>query len=64
MKTFHMVEEHSRAIDLDRITNKLMLSSGSKNNNRGTVEEIIRVIKGLNPLKIRYFISCQKIKGF
>ena len=64
MKTFHMVEEHSRAIDLDKIINKLMLSPGSKNNNRGTVEEIIKVIKGVNPLKIRCFISCQKTKGF
>ena len=61
MKTFHMVEEHNRAIDLYKITSKLMLSLGSKNNNsRGTVEEIIRVRKGLNPLKIRCFISCQK----
>ena len=64
-EAFHMVEEHSRALDLYRITNKLMLSLGSKNNSsRGTIEEIIRVRKGLNPLKIRCFISCQKIKGF
>ena len=65
MKTFHMVEEHSRDLDLDRITSKLMLRPGSKNNSsRGTIEEIIRVIKGLNHLKIRCFISCHKIKGF
>ena len=65
MKAFHMVKENSRALDLDRITSKLMLSPGSKNNSsRGTVEEIIRVKKGLNPLKIKCFISCQKTKGF
>ena len=29
MKTFHMVEEHSRALDLDIITIRLMLSPGS-----------------------------------
>ena len=47
MKTFHMVEEHSRTLDLGRITSKLMLSLGSKNNSRkGTVKEIIRVRKG------------------
>ena len=58
-------ESFSYALDLDRITSKLMLSPGSKNNNsRGTVEKIIRVRKGLNPLKIRCFISCQKTKGF
>ena len=55
----------SRNHDLDRITNKLMLNPGSKNNSsRGTVMEIITVRKGLNPLKIRCFISCQKTKGF
>ena len=59
METFHMVEEHSRDLDLDIITIKLMLSPGSKNNSsRGTVDEIIRVIEGLNPLKIRCFNSC------
>ena len=53
------------AIDLDRITSKLMLSPGLKNNSsRGTIEEIIKVKKGLNNLKIRCFISCQKTKGF
>ena len=30
MKTFHMVEEHSRALDLDRITSKPMLSPSSR----------------------------------
>ena len=65
MKTFHIVEEHNRTIDLDKITSKLMLSPGSKNNSiRGTIEESIRVRKGLNPLKIGCFISCQKIKDF
>ena len=40
MKTFHMVEEHSRALDLDKITNKLMLSPSSKNNrNRRKLEQ-------------------------
>ena len=64
-ETFHMVEEHSKAIYLDKITSKLMLSPGSKNNSsRGTIEEIIKVRKRLNPLKIRCFISCQKTKGF
>ena len=49
---------HSRAIDLDRITNKPILNPGSKNNSsRGTIEESIRVRKGLNPLKIKCFIS-------
>ena len=58
-----MVEEHSRALDLDRITSKLMLSLGSKNNSsRGTLEGSIKVRKGLNPLKIRCCISCQKKK--
>ena len=58
-----MVEEHSRALDLDRITSKLMLSPGSKNNSsKGKIERSIRVKKGLNPLKIRCFISCQKKK--
>ena len=38
---------------------KLMLSPGSKNNSsRGTIEESIMARKGLNPLKIRCFISC------
>ena len=65
MKTFHMVEEHNRALDFDGITSKLMLSPGSKNNNsRGTIEESIKVRKGLNPLKIIFFISCQKTKGY
>ena len=37
-ESFHMVEQHSRALDLDRISSKLMLSLGSKNNNnKGTV---------------------------
>ena len=35
MKAFHMVEEHSRALELDKIISKLMLSPGSKNNNKG-----------------------------
>ena len=53
------------ALDLDRITSKLMLSLGSKNNSkRGAIEEIIKVRKGLNRLKIRCFISCHKTKGF
>ena len=53
------------AINPDRITSKPMLSLGSKNNsNRGTIEESIRARKGLNPLKIRCFISCQKKKEF
>ena len=59
-----MVEEHSRALNLDKITSKLMLSSGSKNNNsRGTIEEIIRVKKGLNHLKdqMLHFMSKNKI---
>ena len=65
MKTFHIVEEHSRALDLDRITSKPMLSPGSKNNiNGGKIEESIRVRKGFNPLKIGFLISCQKTKGF
>ena len=38
----------------------LHMSGSSK----GIAEEIIRVKKGLNPLKIRCFISCQKTKGF
>ena len=60
MKTFHIVEEPNRAIDLNRITNKLMLSPGSKNNSsRGIVEKIIKVRKGL-----KCFISCLKTKGF
>ena len=65
MKTFHMVEEHSRALNLDKITSKLMLNPGSKNNSsRGIVEKSIRARKGVNPLKIRCFISCQKKKDF
>ena len=65
MKNFHMVEEHSKALDLDRITSKFMLSPGSKINScKGTIEEIIKVRKELNTLKIRWFTSCQKIKGF
>ena len=52
MKTFHMVEEQSKALDLDRITSKLMLNPGSKNNSgRGKIEGSIKVIKGLNPCK-------------
>ena len=48
---------------MDRITNKPMLSPGSKNNNRrGTIEDSIKARKGLNPLKIIFFISCQKTK--
>ena len=40
-----------------------MLSPGSKNSSsRGTIEENIRVKKGLNHLKIRCCISCQKNK--
>ena len=63
MKTFHMVEEHSQAPDLDKITIRLMLNPGSKNNsNRGTIKENIKVRKGLNHLKIRCCISCQKTK--
>ena len=63
MKTFHMVKEHNKAPDLDRITIKLMLNPGSKNNsNIGTIEENIRVRKGLNHLKIRFCNSCQKKK--
>ena len=38
-ETFHMVEEHSKAPDLDKITIKLMLNPGSKNSNsRGTID--------------------------
>ena len=45
-ENFSYVEEHSMALDMDRITSKLMLSPGSKNNSsRGTIEEIIRVRK-------------------
>ena len=65
MKTSHIVEERRKAIDLERITSMPMLSPGSKNNSsRGKIEGSIRVRKGLNPLKIRCFISCQKTKGF
>ena len=46
MRISHMVEEHNKAPDLDRITIRFMLSPGSKNNNnRGTIEENIRVRK-------------------
>ena len=39
MRISHMVEEHNRALDPDKITIRLMLSLGSKNNNnRGTIE--------------------------
>ena len=56
---YHMVEEHSKAPYLDIITIRLMLDPGSKkNSNRGTIEENIRVRKGLNLLKIRCCISC------
>ena len=63
MKTFHTVEEHSRAIDLDRITNELMLSPGFKNNsNRGTIEEIIKVKKKTQSFEdqILHFMSENK----
>ena len=64
-ESFSYGEEHSRALDLDKITSKLMLNLGFKNKcSRGTVEEIIRVRKGLNPLKIICFNSCHKTKGF
>ena len=57
MKAFHMVEEHNKAPDLDKITAKLMLNVGSNNNNNSsnirTIEENIGVRKGLNLLKIR-----------
>ena len=44
---------------------RLMLSPGSKNSsNIGTIEENIRVRKGLNHLKIRCWISCQKTREF
>ena len=33
MKTFHMVEKHNRALDLDKITIRLMISLGSNSNN-------------------------------
>ena len=33
MKAFHMVEEHNKAPNLDRITIRLMLSMSSNNNN-------------------------------
>ena len=60
MKTFHMVEEHSRAPDLDRIIIRAMLNLGSKNSSsRGTIEENIRVRKGHNHLKIRCCISSE-----
>ena len=65
MRISHMVEEHDRALDSDRITFRLMLSPGSKNNSsRGTIEENIRVRKGLNHLKIICCISCQKTREF
>ena len=64
-ENFHMVEEHNRAPDPDRITIRLMLNPGSKNNSsRRTIEENIRVKKGLNNLKIRCCISCQKTREF
>ena len=57
MIAFHMVEEHNRALDLDKITIRLMLSLGSSSRNSsssiGTIKENIRVRKGLNLLKIR-----------
>ena len=57
MKVFHMLEEHNKAPDLERITIRHMLSLGSNSNNSsssiGTIEENIRVRKGLNLLKIR-----------
>ena len=59
MRISHMVEEHNRAPNLDRITIKLMLNPCSKNScSRGTIEENIRVKKGLNNLKIICCISC------
>ena len=63
MKSFHMVEEHNRALDLDRITIKLILSLGSKNNSsRGTVEEIIMVKKRTQSFEdqLLYFMSENK----
>ena len=60
-EAIHMVEEHSRALDLDRITIKLMLSLGSNSNSSsssiGTIEENIRDRKGLNLLKIKCYSS-------
>ena len=65
MKTFHMVEEHNKALDLDKITIRLMISLGSSRNNNssiGAIEENIRVRKGLNLLKIRCYSSWGKTR--
>ena len=64
---FEDPNEHM-ALDLDRITIRLMLSLGSNSNNSsnniGTIEENIRVKKGLNLLKIRCYSSWGKTKEF
>ena len=57
---------------IDITTIRFILSLGSNNNNKnnknnskiGTTEQIIRVRKGLRPLKIRCLISCHITKGF
>ena len=66
MKAFHMVGEHNRVLDKDRSTIRFILSLGfscsNNNNSKGNVEQIIRVRKGLHPLKIGCLISCQITK--
>ena len=67
-ESFHMVEKHNREPDMNRITIRLILNLGFSNSNnnssRGKAEQIIRVRKGLYPLKIICLISCQITKAF
>ena len=52
---------------MNRTTIRLTLSMGFNSNNnssnRGRIEQIIKVRKGLHPLKIKFLISCQIIKN-
>ena len=63
MKTFHMVEKHSKAPGPNRITIKLMLSPGSNNSSsKGTIKENIRVRKRTQSFEdqILHFMSENK----
>ena len=59
MRISHMVEEHNKVKDLDRICNNIMPHKGSNNNNNSKqdLEQIIRGKGDLIPLKTGCLLS-------
>ena len=62
----HIVEEHNKVKDLDRICNNIMPHKGSNSNNSNSKKDREQIIRGrghLIPLKTKGLLSWGKTKG-